>query len=457
MLSDYISSLPQVLRDLRDRLAELEGDAARTEARRLLDTVGQGPFDTESGLHVLNQVMRLCVQGGRRDILAAHRIPHPVYDTLATVQENLAGPREAGHPGSAPGDRRWHVLGFEVGFPLGVAASMLTANARWVSYYARRGFNVLTYKTVRSHRVKAHPPPNWIFLEGSTVPFSPEAIPDRVREDSGAWPADPRAFSMANSVGIPSEEPRVWQADLADALGRLAPHQLLVASVTGSPERYQGQELTEDFVRVSRMAEEAGAPAIELNLACPNTADPGRRAMMPPICRSPATVVEIVRAVRDGLRDETRLLAKVSYLDRESVERILLPLGSCLAGITGISTLQMRVVTRDGRPPFIGTSRDPREERREAGVSGVAIRNLALEFVRRAAELGRRLGVEVIGIGGVMTAADVVAFLDAGAVAVQSVTAAFFNPDLASDVAHSLLEVRSSGELDGTLDSESRL
>jgi len=53
----------------------------------------------------------------------------------------------------------WNYCGLPVGSPLGIAAGPLL-NGRWVLYYASLGFDVLTYKTVRSRARASYPLPN---------------------------------------------------------------------------------------------------------------------------------------------------------------------------------------------------------------------------------------------------------------------------------------------------------
>jgi len=38
-------------------------------------------------------------------------------------------------------------------------------NERWFELYSRLGFDLLTYKTIRSRERRAHPLPNWIYLD----------------------------------------------------------------------------------------------------------------------------------------------------------------------------------------------------------------------------------------------------------------------------------------------------
>jgi dihydroorotate dehydrogenase len=93
--------------------------------------------------------------------------------------------------------------------------------------------------------------------------------------------------------------------DVKKALNCLRSDQLLIVSVMGSYEDYTGPDVVADFVAVARMAEEAGAPVIELNLSCPNTVDPSTGTVKQSlICESVESTHEIVKSVRSALRPE---------------------------------------------------------------------------------------------------------------------------------------------------------
>jgi DNA-binding transcriptional ArsR family regulator len=112
----------------------------------------------------------------------------------------------------------------------------------------------------------------------------------------------------------------------------------------------------------------------------------------------------------------------------DPLARIVAGIAPHVDAISGINTIRMGVLDRAGAATF--------GSRPSAGVSGVAIRELGLKFVRRLVDLKRAEAYtfDVIGMGGVMTAADILAYLDAGATVVQSATGAFFNPYLAVDL-----------------------
>lgn len=374
----------------------------------------------------------------------------PLYRTEADVAANRAGPR--GILPWLPIDRRTvppgsaTLFGRRLRGVVGVAASPLTANASWVSAMAGAGFDVLTRKTVRSSAHPAHPFPQWLL--GT-------AVADRSRAVSGQLPVrlDPLGggpTSSANSFGVPSGEPAAWQADLEACLRTLGRGQLLIASVMGSPEFYSGPDLVADFVRVARLAAAVGVPAVELNLSCPNTLKRGsrrpsgattdeapaaagspsgaeNRSAAEPLCADVEAATAVVEAVRAALPSQIALVAKLSVLPAEVLHTLVARLAPAVSAIAGVNAVQRTVLDAAGGPAF-GAARA------WAGVSGGALKTQGLEFVRavhlRRRELGA--GFSILGMGGVLTPADVRAYLDAGADVVQSVTGACLDPGLAN-------------------------
>ena len=106
-------------------------------------------------------------------------------------------------------------LGFRVRSRIGIAAGILL-NSRWIERYARLGFDILTYKTVRSARRPCYPLPNWLHVE---PPPGTRSIADgdpilRVRKGK---PPDHRTATSAVCFGMPSMAPEVWRADVRTA------------------------------------------------------------------------------------------------------------------------------------------------------------------------------------------------------------------------------------------------
>lgn len=398
--------------------------------------------DDDSILNLRATISRLCVEANLQHLLTAAGIPHPVYNFSASFDENVAGPRGASSSAAIPTPARWRLMDIAVRLPIGVPASGLTLNAPWVRYYASQGFNILTYKTVRSIERPPHRHPQWIFVEDIEPPWQTLGdVAEGVRGDLRTWPRSFARFSTANSFGVPSPPPSEWQRDVADSLGVLSEGQLLIVSVMGtSDERDTSRHLIDDFVKVAQLAESAGAPAIELNLSCPNRIRPGADTRVdPPLSFDPVAVRQVVQSVREGLRNRsTKLVAKLSYLAGDTLYDVIDAVALFIDAVSGINTIQAPIATPDGRStPFIGTAHDPEKERTFAGVSGSAIRTLGLDFVSRVAKYrdSTKANFDIIGIGGVASAADAARYWEAGADAVQSATGACVFPWLPQEIA----------------------
>ncbi len=369
-----------------------------------------------------HEFARRCSAAGLQPVLAAHEIDYPIYNVLSSLENNWIGPWDTVPTDHAFGEAAWSLLGKKIQFPIGVPASILTSNEEWVGFYAERGFNVLTYKTVRSVQFGAHDFPHWAFLKDE-----PRSVGkgDFVTASADAWPDNFDRFSMVNSFGVPSPSAEVWQADVERCLNRLRSDQILIVSVMGTD--LDGVALDDDFAVVARMAEEAGAEALELNLSCPNTLD-GDGAVAEPLCTSVATAVRVAEKVRESV--SVPIVAKLSHMPETLLRELITALTATelVQGVSGINTSQVPVRGPGGDEFFPG--------RDKAGLSGALIADQAKEFVRVASAVRdeSRRGYDIIGMGGVMDPGDALTLTELGATAVQTATAAMVRPDLASDV-----------------------
>lgn len=312
------------------------------------------------------------------------------------------------------------LLDWELPSPLGIPSCPLTTSPGRLEFYSRAGFDLLTYKTWRSRPWPPHPSPRWAFAVGVQQPVNPSVMLPTVTASLDEPPGDSRRHSMVNSVGVPSTDPTMWQGLLAEAHRRLGTNQRLIASVMGSPEvTATSGELADDYARAAAYAQEAGVDAIELNLSCPNTTG----AL---VCRLPDVAAEVCEATAKTVSGKgTPLLIKTSYLEPGLLEMVV---GACfphIQGIVAINTVSVPVMGKDQQPFFPG--------RPTAGLSGWSIREAGLDMARRLAAFNtaNQLGLAIIGVGGVMTADDIDAYLSLGVDAVQSCTGAYLDPDLA--------------------------
>ncbi|WP_448619686.1 dihydroorotate oxidase [Geodermatophilus sp. URMC 65] len=403
-----------------------ELDALAAAARGVAARLATG----DAGDEDLPLLTRVLFFAGHAAVLAGAGVPAPAYDVLGSYRDNLTtpvGPRLAQRP--VAGGRRWRVLGRDVGFPIGVPACVLGGGAEWVRHFARNGYSVLTYKTVRSRAHEPNEQPNWVFAQRETRSLPPGAAAE-VTADPWDWvpPGSPEV-STVNSFGVPSPAPEEWAADLERSLAAVDDDQLLVVSVMGEGD---GTALVDDFARTARLAEEAGATVVELNLSCPNTLNPSAPGVKPPLCLDADATVAVVEGVRRALDDRTGLVAKLSWLDEPRLAALVPRLAPLVDGVAGINTLQSRVRRSDGEPTFPG--------RELAGLSGAAVRDSALDFTRRLVAL-RGAGsrhFDVLAMGGVTDPASFEALFALGADAVQSASGAFADPFLARDCVDAL-------------------
>jgi len=90
----------------------------------------------------------------------------PIYDIKKTYQENFdAGPL---FDGAIPqrdltNKSGWiNFLGHQVASPIGVAAGPLL-NSKYINLAAKLGFDIVTFKTIRSKKHLSHPLPNVVY------------------------------------------------------------------------------------------------------------------------------------------------------------------------------------------------------------------------------------------------------------------------------------------------------
>jgi dihydroorotate dehydrogenase len=318
---------------------------------------------------------------------------------------------------AVPKSRPKRFLGLTVHSRLGIPAGLLL-NSRWIETYARLGYDVLTYKTVRSAARKCYPKPNWLY-----VPEPGElAQPGRsVRAVAGR---DPDATRVTGTVsfGMPSKAPGVWMADVARARAALAPRQVLIVSVVGTPVAGEGErELVADFADVAAMAREAGAHVVEANLSCPN------------VCTAEGEIFhdarlsgKVARALR-AAAGRVPLLLKIGYVpERRALAALLRAVSGQASGVVLVNGVPQPVLDRAGRAAF-GAGR------KVAGILGRGIHELCVASVRDAVALRDRhaLDLEIVGVGGVAGADDAARFFDAGAAAVMMGSAPMYDPHLA--------------------------
>lgn len=334
----------------------------------------------------------------------------PRYDRRQTYAWNYKHAPEAASCLSVPAfPGEWHFCGMPVPSPLGVAAGPLL-NSRWVLYYAALGFDVLTYKTVRSKARACYPLPNLQPVECGQLRGGEGPLPERPAM-AGSW---------AVSFGMPSQEPDAWRDDVERARRALPKEKLLSVSVVGTIEPgWSLDDLAADYARCARWAVESGADCVETNFSCPNVATCDGQ-----LYQEPMSAARVAARVREAI-GRVPYLVKIGYVDSpEAAGALIDALAPHVDGLSMTNSIAAQVVGEEGKLLFEG-------ERR--GICGDATREASLAqtamFARLARE--RNLKLTLVGVGGASSAEHVRQYLDAGAAAVHVATAAMVDPGVA--------------------------
>ena len=153
---------------------------------------------------------------------------------------------------------------------------------------------------------------------------------------------------------------------------------------------------------------------------------------------------KVAAAIARVLAD-TPLFVKIGYLEEPLLAKFVRHNRAYVRGIVAINTISMSVVSPSGAQVFPGSGRG------RAGISGVAIRPWAHEVVRNLVAIREQEKAEnelaIIAVGGVNTSRDIYDYLNLGADAVESCTAAYLNPYLAIETRLQLSKLKGNREV----------
>lgn len=198
----------------------------------------------------------------------------------------------------------------------------------------------------------------------------------------------------------------------------------------------------EEYERVTERFDNSGIDAIEINISCPNVKEGGVQFGNDP--EMSARVVAACRA-KTGKPIITKL--SPNQTDIQENARLCIEAGS--DGFAVINTLMGMAIDTATRRPIIGNVR--------GGLSGPAIKPIALLKVQQVYEVAHKHNVPIIGQGGITTANDALEFLIAGASAVGVGTALFYDPLVCKKINAGIAEylqqhgIDCVGDLVGTL------
>ena len=237
---------------------------------------------------------------------------------------------------------------------------------------------------------------------------------------------------MLNAIGLQNPGARAVVDDILPKLDFSETR--FIANVSGST--------IEEYEQVTRIFDDSPIDAIEINISCPNVKaggvtfgnDPDMSARVVAACRR-ATTKPLITKLSPNQTD-------IAHNARRCIE-------AGTDGFAVINTLMGMAIDIEARRPVLGNN--------QGGVSGPAIKPIAVFKTFQVAQVARPLGIPIIGQGGVTCAADAIEFLLAGATAVGVGTGLFYDPLLLPTINAGLIAyldrhgMANVGELSGAL------
>ena len=169
----------------------------------------------------------------------------------------------------------------------------------------------------------------------------------------------------------------------------------------------------EEYERVTKRFDDSDIDAIEINISCPNVKEGGVA-----FGNDPEMSARVVAACR--AQTSKPIITKLSPNQTDIQENARLCIEAGTDGFAVINTLMGMAIDSETRKPIIGNVR--------GGLSGPAIKPVALLKVHQVYEVAKGHGIPIIGQGGITTAKDALEFIVAGASAVGVGTALFYDP-----------------------------
>ena len=167
----------------------------------------------------------------------------------------------------------------------------------------------------------------------------------------------------------------------------------------------------EDYERTIQILNEGeGIAAYELNVSCPNTQHGGIQ-----FGSDPRSLDEVVRTAKRV--SERPLIVKLSPNVTSIAQMAHIAQEAGADALSLVNTFVAMAIDPETRKPRIANL--------TAGLSGPAIKPIAVRMVYDAAQ---SVKIPVIGMGGISTATDILEFMLAGATAVEIGTASYWDP-----------------------------
>jgi dihydroorotate dehydrogenase (NAD+) catalytic subunit len=210
-------------------------------------------------------------------------------------------------------------------------------------------------------------------------------------------------MGMLNAIGLQNPGVDVVVREILPTLDFTETR--FIANVSGST--------VEEYIEVTARFDDSPIDAIEVNISCPNVKEGGVQ-----FGNSPEMSARVVEACRKVTKKPLITKLSPNQTDIGLNARRCIEAGSDALAVIN-TVMGMAIDPRTGKP-VIGN--------RQGGLSGPAIKPIALLKVAQVSEVARPHRIPIIGQGGIVNATDALEFLHAGATAIGVGTALFYDP-----------------------------
>ncbi|MBN2646649.1 MAG: dihydroorotate dehydrogenase [Thiotrichales bacterium] len=233
-----------------------------------------------------------------------------------------------------------------------------------------------------------------VFLKGTTLQPKLGNKPERVMESPSG---------LLNSIGL--QNPGAHEV-IAKYLPQLNLDETrYIINVSGSS--------IEEYAQVVRLFDQTSLPAMEINISCPNVKKGGAAFGNDPDMA--ARVVEACRA-----ETSKPLIVKLSPNQTDIAEGARRVIDAGADALSAINTLMGMQISIQTQKPTLGNN--------QGGLSGPAIKPIALLKVHQVYQVAKQHNIPIIGLGGIACAEDAIEFFLAGASMVAIGTAIAKDP-----------------------------
>jgi len=257
-----------------------------------------------------------------------------------------------------------------------------------------------------------------ICLKGTTLEPRLGNPPHRVMETP---------MGMLNAIGLQNPGSAVVVDDYLPNLD--FGETRFIANLSGST--------VEEYAAITRLFDDSPIDAMEINISCPNVKEGGVA-----FGNDPDMSARVVEACRRATNKP--IITKLSPNQTDIAENARRCIEAGTDGLAVINTLMGMAIDIDKRQPVIGNN--------QGGLSGPAIKPVALLKVHQVYQVSKHHNVPIIGQGGISSAKDALEFIIAGAAAVGIGTALFYDPLVCPKINQGIVDYLDEHDIDNVSD-----